>query len=265
MSEPQPQPNLPLWGEIGSLLEGLGAYLENSPVPEGRRYGRYLKAVGSGISNSDQAADTALGGASAAEIAGAIAGAVAGAALPAAFLGTMTGAVGFTLALGAVGIPPALGAVLAIAAAVALAELGATAGAALFGWLEDQLSDLLSDILADPIVLDLDGDGIELNALASSTTFFDMDNDGVAERTGWVSPQDGLLVHDANGNGLADGIGELFGSANVDGYDELAELDLNADGRIDANDAAFADLMVWRDLDSYGVGNGLTRADRGRQ
>lgn len=114
-------------------------------------------------------------------------------------------------------------------------------------WLRD-LYDFLSDILADPLILDLDGDGIELTSLASSATTFDLDEDGVLERTGWVGPHDGLLVHDSNGNGVADGIGELFGSANVDGFDELKTLDANNDGRIDDADPAFAELLVWRDV-----------------
>lgn len=117
----------------------------------------------------------------------------------------------------------------------------------------DSLSALLRDLLADPLVLDLDGDGVELTSLVSSGTFFDLDSDGHAERTGWVSPQDGLLVHDANSNGLADGIVELFGDANTDGFDELQLLDTNADGLISAADASFAELMVWRDLNSDGV------------
>ncbi len=130
----------------------------------------------------------------------------------------------------------------------------------------DLIIDLVRDFLSDPLVLDLDGDGIELTALATSATFFDLDDDGVAERTGWVGPHDGLLVHDANRNGLVDGVGELFGSANVDGYDELKTIDANNDGRIDALDPAFADLRVWRDLNSDGVSSAdemLTLAQAG--
>jgi hypothetical protein len=41
--------------------------------------------------------------------------------------------------------------------------------------------------LVSPLVLDLDGDGIELSSLTNSTAFFDLDDDGFYEHTGWVS------------------------------------------------------------------------------
>ncbi|WP_306118877.1 MULTISPECIES: hypothetical protein [unclassified Roseitalea] len=45
-----------------------------------------------------------------------------------------------------------------------------------------------------PLVLDLDSDGIELTTFnaATTTTFFDVDGDGFAEQTAWVSADDGL-------------------------------------------------------------------------
>jgi len=43
---------------------------------------------------------------------------------------------------------------------------------------------LLND-LRDPLVLDLDGDGIEVSSLTSSSIHFDYSGDGFAERTGW--------------------------------------------------------------------------------
>jgi Ca2+-binding RTX toxin-like protein len=105
----------------------------------------------------------------------------------------------------------------------------------------------------DPLVLDLDNDGIELTAVGVSTTHFDFDGDGFAEQTGWLSSDDGFLAIDSNGNGTIDGIGELFGNQNVDGFTALAALDSNHDGKVDASDAQFANLKVWRDLNGDGV------------
>jgi len=49
-----------------------------------------------------------------------------------------------------------------------------------------------------PIILDLDGDGIETVALASGA-WFDHAADGFAERSGWVGRDDALLAHGAIG------------------------------------------------------------------
>ncbi|MCP3671528.1 MAG: calcium-binding protein, partial [Gammaproteobacteria bacterium] len=72
---------------------------------------------------------------------------------------------------------------------------------------------------------------------------------------------DGLLVLDRNGNGNIDSGRELFGdntqlpdgSLATDGYAALAQLDSNSDGKIDINDARFADLNIWRDLNQDGI------------
>jgi hypothetical protein len=121
------------------------------------------------------------------------------------------------------------------------------------------LRDAISPIFRDPLVIDLDGGGVEVSALGeagqagASTVFFDYDRDGFAERTGWVKPDDGMLAFDANENGLVDGISELFGSPSQDGFEVLETLDSNGDGIINASDAQFAKLRVWRDLNSNGV------------
>jgi hypothetical protein len=108
----------------------------------------------------------------------------------------------------------------------------------------------------DPLVLDLDGDGLELTSRTNVNVHFDVDNDGFAERTAWVTGDDGFLARDLNGNGKIDHIGELFGDAATSGFTALATLDSNGDGKIDAADAEFASLRVWRDLN----GNGVTDA-----
>jgi hypothetical protein len=117
--------------------------------------------------------------------------------------------------------------------------------------------------IPSPIALDLDGDGIETVSVANGT-FFDHAADGFAELTGWVGPDDGFLVRDVNANGTIDSGRELFGSETLlanglkaaNGFEALKGLDTNADGVIDANDTAFAELRVWKDAD----GNGRTDA-----
>jgi len=114
--------------------------------------------------------------------------------------------------------------------------------------------------VSDPIVLDLDGDGIELLDITKGVDF-DLYGTGSKQAVAWVAPDDGLLVLDRNLNGAIDNGTELFGNLNEDfsdGFEHLAELDRaefggNADGVIDANDAAFAHLMVWKDANTDGL------------
>ncbi|WP_279361525.1 calcium-binding protein [Xanthomonas sacchari] len=112
----------------------------------------------------------------------------------------------------------------------------------------------------DPLTLDLDGDGIETVG-ASGSVLFDHDGDGVRTGTGWVLPDDGLLVLDRNGNGLIDNGSELFGADTIladgkkamSGFAALADLDSNKDGIFDSQDARFVDVRIWRDLNQDGV------------
>ena len=105
----------------------------------------------------------------------------------------------------------------------------------------------------DPLVLDLDGDGIETSSLTQGGVHFDMDGDGFAEMSGWVGADDGLLVLDRDGNGKIDDISELFGAPGGSGFGELRLLDDDASGVIDAGDVVFDKLQVWRDLNQDGV------------
>lgn len=106
---------------------------------------------------------------------------------------------------------------------------------------------------SDPLVLDLDGDGVELSAVGAPPIFFDGDGDGVATLTGWANPDDGFLARDIDGNGLIETQAELFGTNTVDAISDLATNDSNGDGEIDADDAIWTDLRVWRDLNQDGV------------
>ncbi|OEF55527.1 hypothetical protein A1OU_24495 [Enterovibrio norvegicus] len=111
-----------------------------------------------------------------------------------------------------------------------------------------------------PLVLDLDGDGIETSDVTQNTVAFDFDGDGQTINTGWITDGDGLLVRDINKDGEINDGSELFGSNTrlqdgttaADGYEALAQHDANADGVIDKNDAVYADLNVWVDKDQDG-------------
>lgn len=114
----------------------------------------------------------------------------------------------------------------------------------------------------DPLALDLDGDGIEaVAANGFAGALFDHTGSGIRTATGWVSADDGLLVRDINGNGIIDNGAELFGDntklknggAAQHGFAALADLDSNGDKVIDAKDAAFKELRVWRDINQDGI------------
>lgn len=119
----------------------------------------------------------------------------------------------------------------------------------------ESLQDLWDWIqsFGSPLVLDLDSDGIELVSLANSTLYWDIDEDGFAEHSGWVSPDDGFLAIDLNGDGIVTDHTELFGSTMTDGFTVLGQYDTNSDGVIDANDAQFGDLLVWQDVNQNGI------------
>ena len=93
----------------------------------------------------------------------------------------------------------------------------------------------------DPLVIDLDGDGVNTTSVTASGVTFDLDNNGSEESVGWFEAEDGILVHDWKGNTDADGnpIGdgkaqdrsEVFAT-----FDDLSRHDLNGDGILDASD-----------------------------
>ena len=118
----------------------------------------------------------------------------------------------------------------------------------------------LAKQIASPLVLDLDGDGIELAALGGvGSVYWDIDLDGFGEASGWISGGDGLLAIDLNSDGLINDHGELFGdqTGSANGFLALAAYDSNTDGSITSADTQWADLLVWIDAD----GNGFSAAE----
>lgn len=117
----------------------------------------------------------------------------------------------------------------------------------------------------DPLTLDLDGDGLE--TVGINPTFpilFDHDADGVKTASGWIKADDAFLVIDRNANGVIDSGRELFGDNTLlnggglaaDGFAALAQEDSNADGLVNASDAHWSNLRLWRDLNQDGSSQG---------
>ena len=109
----------------------------------------------------------------------------------------------------------------------------------------------------DPLVLDLDGDGIEATGIdTNAPILFDHDGDGIKTATGWIRADDGIVVLDIDANGSIDSGRELFGDNTLladgqtlaaNGFAALARHDSNADGRISSADAIYAQLRIWQD------------------
>ncbi len=125
----------------------------------------------------------------------------------------------------------------------------------------DKIKDLFgtAEETRSPLVIDLDGDGVE-TVTAVGGVYFDHDGNGFKENSGWVGQDDGLLVRDINGNGEIDNGGELFGNQTLlsngekatNGFEALKDLDSNNDGVFDSLDEAWNQVMIWQDKNSNG-------------
>lgn len=152
--------------------------------------------------------------------------------------------------------------------------------------IDNELRDLLNRISGwfaprDPLILDLDGDGVETTNVANNQVLFDFDGDGRKTGYGWVGKDDGLLVIDHNQNGQIDDASELFSEmtwnnnwqanqgapTTVDiGFAALRVLDSNKDGVFNAQDEQFATLQIWQDANQNGItdaGELTSLAERG--
>jgi hypothetical protein len=107
-----------------------------------------------------------------------------------------------------------------------------------------------------PVVLDLDGDGVELTSSQASPGF-DFFGTGHAKTTGWFTGGDGLLVRDWNANGVVDDGSEISflhdSPGSTSDLQALAVFDTNQSGTLDSGDAAFDTFRIWRDLNFNGI------------
>jgi hypothetical protein len=116
---------------------------------------------------------------------------------------------------------------------------------------------------SSPILINLKNNSADdrLTSAGAGVTF-DLDANGFAERVAWTEAHSpaGFLVLDRNQNGIIDNGSELFGTATVkrdgslaqNGFDAMAEFDLNGDLRLDARDGVYGNLRIWLDSNHSG-------------
>ncbi|MDI1480137.1 calcium-binding protein [Polyangium sp. y55x31] len=106
-----------------------------------------------------------------------------------------------------------------------------------------------------PLVLSFDGAAVEF--ASDATRAFDV-NGAASQVTDWPTARTPWLALDRDRSGAIEDGRELFGSmtplaaggTGTNGVVSLRELDANGDGRINAEDPAFAELVVWSDKDA---------------
>jgi large repetitive protein len=100
-----------------------------------------------------------------------------------------------------------------------------------------------------PVVLDLDGDGVEFLALADGVTY---DYGSGLVQTAWVAADDGLLARDT-GSGWDIVFSDDVSGAETDLEGLKLAYDSNGDGKLTAADADFGEFGVWQDVNSNGL------------
>jgi len=89
------------------------------------------------------------------------------------------------------------------------------------------------------LAVDMDGDGFEVIQLEQSTAHYDFNDDGFAEKTAWMSPDDGFLV--------------LGGEDQDASAVSLLNYDSDGDGFITPVDVGFDEVFIWQDTNSDGA------------
>ena len=112
----------------------------------------------------------------------------------------------------------------------------------------------VGNVIVDPLVFDLNGDGIDLKS-AEEGVLFDMNGNGEQNRTGFIRGDDALLFVDTHGDGVVHDGRQLFGNTqgHANGFEMLAAYDDNGDGVIDENDAIYDQLRLWVEKNEDGV------------
>ena len=109
-----------------------------------------------------------------------------------------------------------------------------------------------------PVILDLDGNGVNISPLGTSTATFDMADDGQRVRTAWAAAGDAFLAIDLGGSGVIDQAKQIeftqWAPGATSDMQALRQVfDTNHDGKLDPGDALWKQFRVWDDVNGNGV------------
>ncbi|MHB9016835.1 MAG: hypothetical protein ACYC3O_01540 [Burkholderiales bacterium] len=128
----------------------------------------------------------------------------------------------------------------------------AASSSTLANWVSLLLGNAQNQII-DPLVLSTNGQAVTTTSLANGA-YVDYQGTGFAEQSSWLSSNAGVLVDVTNPNGTLNNGFTIIGSSTTNqngnaqgqaGFTQLATLDTNHDGVINASDTDFSQIDIW--------------------
>ena len=115
-----------------------------------------------------------------------------------------------------------------------------------------------------PVLIDLQNNGANYQLTSPEDGVpFDLTATGQQSVVSWTRADSSVafVVLDRNGNGQIDDGSELFGNATVKsdgtraqhGFEALADIDANRDGKLDSSDPIYGSLRLWLDRNHNGI------------
>jgi hypothetical protein len=109
----------------------------------------------------------------------------------------------------------------------------------------------------EPIVLDLSAAGLSLIDPTASGVSGNFGHTGASQTVGWVGGADSFLAYAPSGSSTIDPTSDLTFRTDLPGAQNsiqgLKAYDTNGDGVINAQDASYANFLIWTDANQNGV------------